>query len=1560
MRRFRIAPNQMSGLSVVLILRWLISLAILFPMALMAHQVTFNSLMTYTNVQPTGDTGSVSNWMGAAFDAGNIGGSGVNANGAPNNGTANDAYTYVANNQPVQGQTFLTGGNANGYQLNAITVRMAGYTANNASGANNVYWNLLEQNGPIILTLCEINGTNRTIKTMQNFKAGDVGSPGSGNSANGAGTYITFHLPFTTYLNSNTTYGFELQIGNGGANYFEWLGTSDTNAYPNGTAYQPGWTTITPTSGDHVFMADMTALGSAPTAFVHPGTLHTQADLDLMKAKVLANAEPWKSGYNVLISSPYAQTNWSPAPVVTIIRTGVAGDQWMNNYTRSQQDAQAIYNLALRWHVTGDTNYAQRAVYIANAWSSTLQGVNGDSNAALGYGLCGYLFAIGGELLSTYPDWAPADLQAYKNMMMRVFYPACANYLWWHYDTFWREGGNTHYRLNWDSANMAAVATIGILCDNRAVYEQALDFFKCGPGNSRVERAAWYLHPGGLGQGEEAGRDQAHNLGGWHCMALLCQSAWNQGDDLFGYDNNRVLRAFEYNAKFNLWNDDVAYARHRNSALGYTEGSVSWAQRGIGQYYHYELVYNHYVNVKGIAAPWSQQAATATRPEPWPNIGNHPSHVDWLGLGTLTYSQVATTNDVAPTGLRANWSKNKIILDWWGSARATNYLVKKASTVGGPYSQIGTVSGPDLNFADTNAVNNTTNYYIITAATPSGNLDSTPLRMAQELVTRYTFEGNVNDVVGTQNAERKGGSTGLPGYAAGFGGGQSIDLDGVDDYVQLPVGAANFQDITIAAWVQWDGGGNWQRVFDFGSEIEKTMFLTPKNGGGVIEWSFTTTKGGNFYGDASYALTGPAMPVGVWTHLAVTLNGDAMTLYVNGVPVDTEVNDLIDPLYGQPFCYLGKSMYNTDPLFNGRIDDFRIYSHALSGADVYNLWGQSANHPPVFTADPIEQIATEDVAFSGSVSATDLDGGGLTYSKLTGPAWLTVASNGALSGTPANADVGQNYFVVRVADPSGATDDATLWINVTNVNDPPTWTTNPIDGGTNLQGIAYSFSVGGLVNDVDGGDALTISKVSGPAWLAVSTNGLLSGTPGAGDVGTNSFTLRVTDLVGAYNEALFKVVVLPGTTLAYWNFEEGTTNTPVTGPAVDGNYSGTIRDISGNNYHASPFFNNNANIKWTVDVPAVATPQTGATNKISLGNTGTSFFSVSTTGKGQSPDPNLALNTWTPTNWTIEATFRLVGFVNAQGGGNKTIVGRDGNSSAESPLYFGTVGNQVVINYQEVSGIRRRVLSTTANLATNKWYALAATSDGSTLSLYLKDITGGASNYTLMGTSNLIGSANPALAIGTGIDTNYLGNFSIGRGFYNNAHVDRIVNGDRIDDVRLSSVALSPGQFLYSTPPAPAAPMGLSAMGGDSEVSLSWNSVSGVTGYKIYRSLTNGGPYSLVDSPANTNHTDIGLINGTAYYYVVSAVGIGGESTNSLPVVGRPVSLATPQMAITSSTSQIEIDWPFEHTGWRLQTQTNSLGTNWVTVMGSANTNTVMIPIGGAAPISVFFRLVYP
>jgi hypothetical protein len=95
--------------------------------------------------------------------------------------------------------------------------------------------------------------------------------------------------------------------------------------------------------------------------------------------------------------------------------------------------------------------------------------------------------------------------------------------------------------------------------------------------------------------------------------------------------------------------------------------------------------------------------------------------------------------------------------------------------------------------------------------------------------------------------------------------------------------------------------------------------------------------------------------------------------------------------------------------------------------------GSGANNPPAFTSDPIVKTnATQGLAYSGSIAgnASDVDADPLTFAKTSGPAWLSVASSGSLSGTPGSADVGLNSFTVSVSDGRGGSDIAALPITV--------------------------------------------------------------------------------------------------------------------------------------------------------------------------------------------------------------------------------------------------------------------------------------------------------------------------------------------------------------------------------------------------------------------------------------------------------------------------------------------------------------------------------------------------
>ncbi len=284
-------------------------------------------------------------------------------------------------------------------------------------------------------------------------------------------------------------------------------------------------------------------------------------------------------------------------------------------------------------------------------------------------------------------------------------------------------------------------------------------------------------------------------------------------------------------------------------------------------------------------------------------------------------------------------------------------------------------------------------------------------------VARFEFEGTTLSSVGAAH----GVWTGTAAYVAGQTG-QALDFDGTNHFLTLPAGLVNWDDLTVAAWVNWDGGSAWQRIFDFGNETSQNLFLTPSSGSGTLR--FCIKNGTEQTIDTS------ALPVGQWRHVAITLGGNTGRLYVNGILAATSTAMTHNPSSFNPaHNYIGKSQW-PDPLFNGRIDGFRIYNYALSSAQVASLM---TNRPPAFLADQfVRGSATPGRLYTGSIvgSAIDPDGATVTYRKVSGPAWLQVASNGALNGTPGSANAGPNSFTIRASDSLPDSDDATLTIQV--------------------------------------------------------------------------------------------------------------------------------------------------------------------------------------------------------------------------------------------------------------------------------------------------------------------------------------------------------------------------------------------------------------------------------------------------------------------------------------------------------------------------------------------------
>ncbi|WP_228563106.1 alginate lyase family protein [Catenulispora rubra] len=371
----------------------------------------------------------------------------------------------------------------------------------------------------------------------------------------------------------------------------------------------------------------------SPTAGGHPGMLHTTADFARMAAKVAAGAQPWRAGWERLVANPHSQSGWRPRPAATVYR----GSGTPENYAALYNDIHAAYQNALRWKVSGDTKHADTARDVLNAWAHTLTRVDGTADKFLAAGIYGYQFANAAEILRGYAGF---DLAACQHLLQTVFYPLSSSFLARHNGAF-----ITNYWANWDLCSMACVLAVGILNGDHAKVDEAVTYFKSGAGYGSIEHAVQFLHPGGLGQWQESGRDQGHTTLGIGLAGTICEMAWNQGVDLYGYDDSRLLKGCEYVARYNL-GQDVPFTPFtwKFGAPGVWSGSkditaVSPQARGDVRPI-WEMVYNHYVARRGLAAPYTAAFAAKVRAEGGggdygPNSGGY----DQLGFGTLAFSR---------------------------------------------------------------------------------------------------------------------------------------------------------------------------------------------------------------------------------------------------------------------------------------------------------------------------------------------------------------------------------------------------------------------------------------------------------------------------------------------------------------------------------------------------------------------------------------------------------------------------------------------------------------------------------------------------------------------------------------------------------------------------------------------------------------------------------------------------------------------------------------------------------------------------------------------------------
>ncbi|MDT0346821.1 alginate lyase family protein [Streptomyces litchfieldiae] len=382
--------------------------------------------------------------------------------------------------------------------------------------------------------------------------------------------------------------------------------------------------------------AGLTGGGSAaaaPATFTHPGALHAYGELNRAKVRVAAGDEPWLSGWNRLTANPHSASTWTPRPTDTIIRGGDG-----QNYPQLYNDIHAAYQNALRWQIAGTRANGDKAVEILNAWSATLTTITGNADRYLAAGLYGYQFANVGELMRGYSGF---DLDRFRTMMLNVFYPLNNRFLNEHNDAC-----VTNYWANWDLCNMNSILAIAILCDDGAKYDQAVNYFKNGAGNGSIRHAVPFIHTNvdghDLGQWQESGRDQGHTMMGMGQMGAFCEMAWNQGDDLYGHDGNRFMKAAQYVAKYNLGQSVpfTTYSWGTGQNCAYREHTaISSASRGQVRPV-WDLIHYHYARRRRLSVPYITAMAESVRPEGGGgDYGSTSGGYDQLGFGTLMYAK---------------------------------------------------------------------------------------------------------------------------------------------------------------------------------------------------------------------------------------------------------------------------------------------------------------------------------------------------------------------------------------------------------------------------------------------------------------------------------------------------------------------------------------------------------------------------------------------------------------------------------------------------------------------------------------------------------------------------------------------------------------------------------------------------------------------------------------------------------------------------------------------------------------------------------------------------------
>jgi hypothetical protein len=234
------------------------------------------------------------------------------------------------------------------------------------------------------------------------------------------------------------------------------------------------------------------------------------------------------------------------------------------------------------------------------------------------------------------------------------------------------------------------------------------------------------------------------------------------------------------------------------------------------------------------------------------------------------------------------------------------------------------------------------------------------VRVDDFLVHRYAFDGS-----GSTVRDSRGGLDGaIIGEGALLDGSGALTFSGDanEAYVDLPNGMLSaLESATLEVWFTFYGSGSWERLFDFG---DNDSDVEGERGSGGLSYLFLTPRmpdAARPFARATYQREAPAeirldskraVPTGALTHLAVTIDRESgeFRLYMDGELNAEKVNDtVVLSEIRDVNNWLGRSQFLADRALSAALEEFRIYSVALTPLEVRTSFRAGPN--PGFFAD---------------------------------------------------------------------------------------------------------------------------------------------------------------------------------------------------------------------------------------------------------------------------------------------------------------------------------------------------------------------------------------------------------------------------------------------------------------------------------------------------------------------------------------------------------------------------------------------------------------------------------